>query len=143
LTEAFFDPSALVKLVMVEPGSEAARTAWRNTGRPHCSGLAFVEGHSALAAARRNGRLDDRGHHEARAGLLAVLAKFEVVEVDQPLVDLAGDLAERHALRGDDAVQLAAAITVGAELFVSSDAEQLRTAHAESIATLDPGGSAP
>ena len=97
-----------------------------------------METRSALAAARRNGRLAEPAYQEARAGLLAVLAKFEVVEVDEPLVDLAGDLAERHALRGYDAVHLAAAVTAGAEVFISSDAEQLRAAHDESLATLDP-----
>jgi hypothetical protein len=48
--------------------------------------------------------------------------------VGAALVDLAGDLAGTHALGGDGAVHLAAALTVPAELFVSADADQLRAA---------------
>jgi hypothetical protein len=69
---------------------------------------------------------------------------------DLVLLDLteirAGGLAVRHALRGFDAVQLAAALTLrtalGAEsvAFSSFDAELSRAAVAEGLIVLEPGG---
>jgi predicted nucleic acid-binding protein len=141
VTAAFFDTSALVKLLLEEPGAAAARQAWEMADPQICSRLAFVEARAALAAAHRAGRLD--------AGQLVVLKRrfaemtvqAAVVDVDEALVDVAADLAEKHALRGYDAVHLAAALAAATPLFVSADADQLRAAHAENLAILDPAAA--
>ena len=48
-------------------------------------------------------------------------SQLSVVEVDEDLMRLAGDLAITHSLRGYDAVHLAAASLVGATVFSSAD----------------------
>ena len=45
----------------------------------------------------------------ARDNLVAHWRRLRVIEVTQPLVELAGDLADTFGLRGYDAVQLASA----------------------------------
>jgi uncharacterized protein len=138
LSDAYFDTSALVKLLINERGTDQAWETWLDAAPPISARVTFAEVRAALAAGLRSGRLR-RSDHEDAGQLLEVLwREVSPVEIDQVLVELAGDLAEQHALRGYDAVHLAAALTAGAEILVSSDAEQLRAAHAESLATLDP-----
>jgi uncharacterized protein len=54
-------------------------------------------------------------------GLDVLWSQVSVVEIDDTLMRLAGDLAARHSLRGYDAVHLAAANVVGADVFSSAD----------------------
>jgi predicted nucleic acid-binding protein len=49
--------------------------------------------------------------------------ELAIVEVDEALAASAADLAEREALRGYDAVHLAAALTVACDVLVSGDDE--------------------
>lgn len=62
---------------------------------------------------------------------------YNIVDVTDPLVRRAGSLAERHTLRGYDAVQLAAALNVkapGIDLeFASFDVPQIRAAARERL----------
>lgn len=73
--------------------------------------------------------------------------QYLLVEIDQALVDLAVDLTRRQRLRGYDAVQLAAALTVNGVLtqaqfspltFSSADDDLLKAAHGEGLATDNP-----
>ncbi|MDQ3210067.1 MAG: type II toxin-antitoxin system VapC family toxin [Actinomycetota bacterium] len=48
---------------------------------------------------------------------------MSVVVLDEQLATEAGDLAQRHALRGYDAVHLATALSVGQALMATWDAE--------------------
>jgi uncharacterized protein len=138
VTAVFFDTSALVKLLLDEAGTAIAREAWELAAPPVCCRLAFVEARAALAAAHRAGRLEAAQYRLARRRFADLVEQTAVVEVDEQLVWLAADLAETHALRGDDAVHLAAALTVGTGLMVSADADQVRAARAENLPSLDP-----
>lgn len=50
---------------------------------------------------------------QAKSALAADWPHYVVLEVDQPLVERAGDYADTFALRGYDSVQLAAAFETG------------------------------
>lgn len=141
MSSAYFDTSVLFKLLLDEPGAAEARAAWASAEQTVCSRLAFVETRSALAAARRARRMDDEAHEELKRRFAELMVPATVVEVDEPLTEIAADLAEAHALRGYDAVHLAAALSAGAEVFVSSDADQLRAASTELLTVLDPAGA--
>jgi predicted nucleic acid-binding protein len=75
--------------------------------------LAYPEGRAALAAARRGGRLDKRGHAHALADFEDLVPDLALVGVDEPLARRAGELAEELELRGYDAVHLATALALG------------------------------
>lgn len=53
------------------------------------------------------------GHRAAVGQLQRRWRQLHVVDLDQDLAEAAGDLAERHALRGYDAVHLAFALAAG------------------------------
>ena len=108
----YFDASALVKLVVDEPGSELAATLWDTCAVPVASRLASVEVRSAIAALGRAGTLDDRSLAAANALWEAYAPSIWPVELTAAVEERAGDLARLHGLRGADAVHLASALAL-------------------------------
>ncbi len=109
---AYFDTSALIPLVVEEAGSEPASQLWDAAERVVTVRLTYPEGRAALAQARRLGRLTLRRYRTARDGFEDLWRQLDRVEVTAGLAQRAGELAEELALRGYDAVHLAAAETV-------------------------------
>lgn len=105
----YLDTSALVPLVVAEPSSAACRRFWDDADAVVTARITFVEAAAALAQANRMSRLDDEGHARARHLLDRLWSEMDVVDVDQPLVAAAADMAHFYALRGYDAVHCAAA----------------------------------
>ncbi len=123
----YFDTSALVKLVVEEPGSEIAEAIWRRSRRRLCSTLAYPEARAAFAAANRSGRLTSRGLRRAVDLLDGLLASAFRIGARESLLEHAGELAERYELRAYDAVQLASALHGGPGIvLVSWDQELVR-----------------
>ncbi len=111
MTVAYFDASALVKLVIDEPGSDDAALLW-DADAVITSRVAHPEVRAALAAAQRDSRLDDEGLRVAKAEWEAFHRALRFVELTPQLGADAGDLAERHARSGFDAVHLVSALTL-------------------------------
>lgn len=109
---AYFETSALIKLLVEEQGSETAAAIWDAADARLTSRLTFPEGCAALAAAFRAGRLSRSGHDAAKTGLARRMDQMLVVEVNVDIATSAGGLAETEALRGYDAVHLASALAV-------------------------------
>jgi predicted nucleic acid-binding protein len=120
---AYFDTSAFVRCMVGEPGSETAQRVWAATEDVAAVRLAYPEARAALARACRLGRLTARGHSAVKVICAEMWQELAVVEVDEALAASAADLAEREALRGYDAVHLAAALTVACDVLVSGDDE--------------------
>jgi predicted nucleic acid-binding protein len=107
----YFDTSALVKLVVREPGSELASALFNRADVVVTSRLADIEVRAALAAGARAGLLDAAEHVSAVAGWERLWASLGVVEVGERIArDAAALIADAGVpLRADDAVHLAAA----------------------------------
>ena len=138
MTVAYFDASALVKLVVDEPGSDEAALLWDGADAVITSRVAHAEVRAALAAAHRNGRLEEADHREAKAAWDTFRQALRLVEVTPQLEEDAGDLAELHALSGFDAIHLASALTLtGLPIIVTSwDRRLLRAARSAGLHTL-------
>jgi uncharacterized protein len=121
---AYFDTSSIVPLLIEETGSETAERLWDEADRLVSIRLVYAEGHAALAQASRGRRLDRPQLRRAVADLLSLYGQLDLVEVTDALVRRAGPLAEQYALRGYDALHLAAAEVVKDNelVFVSGDA---------------------
>lgn len=134
---AYFDTSAMVPLLVDEPGSDRARSLWDAADRVVSVRLVYPEGRAALAQAHRLGRLTSRQLRAVVSALDARVQELDVVEVDESLARRAGELAELHALRGYDAIHLAAADRVRDPevVIVAGDAALLRAAAASGLAT--------
>lgn len=136
----YIDTSALVKLLTGERGSQAVDELWNSAASVATSGLAHVEGRAALAAAARSGRLEPAAHTRGKRALAVRLGSAFLVDATRELIAEAGDLAERHRLRGYDAVHLASALTLPADqvLLTTWDADLARAAGERALAVAGP-----
>jgi predicted nucleic acid-binding protein len=120
---AYFDTSALLKLVIAEDGADQAELLWQSVGEVVVSSLAWPEAVAALAAAQRGRRLTDEDHRTAIGALRLCFDRCTTISVADRLVDHAADLAADLHLRAADAIHLATALAVmeADSLFVTWD----------------------
>jgi len=111
------DSSAIVKLVLVEEGSQLARLVWEDADAVQATRLARVEAAAAVAAARRARRI-------RRTGELSMLPVFGFLRV--------------AAYELTDAIHLAAALDTGATL-LTWDRRLAAAATTEGLAVLPQG----
>jgi len=146
----YLDASALVKRYTTETGSRWL-TALCQPAPGTLIAIARItkaEAAAAFASKLRQGGLSQAHYTQALQDLAQDCAhQYLIVEIDQTLVDLAVDLTQRHKLRGYDAVQLAAALTLHGLLtqaavvplmFVAADDDLLEAARGEGLATDNP-----
>lgn len=105
---AYIDTSAFVKLIVVEPESTELYERLRRFPVRVSSTLLRTE---AARALRRS------GNDQLIAVARRLFAAMNLIRVDEPLLDRAGDLGPPE-LRSLDAIHLAAALSVGPELAV-------------------------
>ena len=140
----YLDTSALVKLFVREPGDQLVHELVQEADAVTTSRVAYAEACAAIARSRREGRLAESPFREALAELKAKWPDFAAVEVDELI---AGDLAVKHALRGFDAIHLAAALRIRAGIgketitFSTFDSRQAAAARDEGFRVLpEPRG---
>lgn len=135
----YLDTSAFVPLLVAEPSSPACRRFWDSADAVVTCRLLYVEAAAALAQAERMARLDHSQHRRARDLLDGLWAEFDVVEVDEPLVQAAADAAHVLGLRGYDAVHFAAAEQLDdPDLVAGAGDKRLLTAwHERGMSTYD------
>jgi uncharacterized protein len=109
---AYFDTSALLKLIIAEHGADQAILLWQQASEVVLSRLAWPEAIAALAAARRGRRVSDAGYQTAADGLRLCFERCTMVSIADSLVDRAADLAAGYDLRAADAIHLATAQAV-------------------------------
>lgn len=149
----FFDSSAVVKRYVSETG-----TAWvlrlvdpRANNHIHLARITGVEVIAAITRRNREGSLSANDAANAIADFRYDFSTaYRTVEITPGLIASAMQLAETHALRGYDAVQLAAALEVNAHTIslglpaitlVSADGGLNRAAIISGLTTDDPNGN--
>jgi predicted nucleic acid-binding protein len=105
----FCDTSALVKLYIKEDSSDAMQTLARSASAIAVCRIAWAEIMAALARRARENPGDTQAIETVRTRLRTDWPRYAIVEITQPLMELAGEYADTFALRGHDSVQLAAA----------------------------------
>jgi predicted nucleic acid-binding protein len=135
---AYIDTSTFIKLIIEEEGSEVAGKLWDQADQLATNQLLYVEARAALAAAHRGRRIANDHYREAARLLDELWQQLDAVEIDEPLIATAAQLAERHRLRGYDAVHLASALRVGAEVLSSADGQLCEAALAEGLHIANP-----
>ena len=145
-----FDTSALVKRYAAEAGSSWVNAVCRaSTGNTVATAqITHVEAAAAFAVKRRHGELSHKDYTNALQDLAHdFMYEYLIVKIDQSLVELAVELTKHHKLRGYDAVQLAAALTLNSLLtqtpftpltFVTADDELLQAAESEGLLAANP-----
>ncbi|MHB1981131.1 MAG: type II toxin-antitoxin system VapC family toxin [Sulfobacillus sp.] len=140
----YLDTSALIKLYVSEEGSSLVSEAVNSAERVATSRVAYAEARAALAMAARLGRITETERATAVAVFRADWRLYSVVNVSQPLVELAAELAEAKGLRGFDAIHLASSIlimqgTVEPVCFMAYDRALLLAASDMGLTVRGPG----
>lgn len=123
----YLDTSSLVKLYVDEPGSPEVQRLVDEAELVTTSVVAYSEARSALARRRREKYLKPAGYRRAKAALDVDWHTILTLEVAETLAKSAGDLAERHRLRGFDALHLASYLLIVREF----GSEEVRFASAD------------
>ena len=134
----YVDTSTLIKLLISEVGTSEAGLIWDEADVLATARVCHIEARAALSAARQLGRIDPDVLRAAVAGLEVLWSQLSVVEIDEALMRLAGELAAAINLRGYDAVHLAAARLVGADVFSSADYRLCAAASAAGFYVANP-----
>lgn len=146
----FLDSSALVKRYAQEQGTAFIIGLLKPSANNqiYVARAAFVEVISALARRHRGGSLRTTQFAKASTRFRRLLKRqFRILEMDEPIADESAQLAEKHFLRGYDAIQLATALEVqrirtrlGASplICISADNELNDAAQAEGLAVENP-----
>lgn len=139
---AYFDTSALIPLVIDEPGSLAAGDLWDQADRVVSVRVVYAEARAALVQAQRLGRVTRPQLRQLVVVLGDVYGQLDRIDIDETLVRRAGELAQGHGLRGYDAVHLAGVERVADDdtVLVSADQELCRAASNLGIAVSDTSG---
>ncbi|MFP5577452.1 MAG: type II toxin-antitoxin system VapC family toxin [Acidimicrobiia bacterium] len=134
----YVDSSTLLKLVVEEAGSDLAAVIWDSADALASVDLVVVEARAALAAAHRAGRLTADQHREAKREAEALIEELHLVDVGEGLIAAAADLAEAGGLRGYDAVHLAGALLIEAEILASADGALCEAASGRGLHIANP-----
>lgn len=143
----YLETSALVKLYVLEPGTERlVRIASAvSENRLVVLALSAVETRSAIRRRERAGDIDSRAATFMLDRLQRHMeSRFLRQAVSDAVLDAALEMIDRYALRAYDAIQLAGCLTLkttggaDAPIFVCSDRQLLDAARSELLPVLDP-----
>lgn len=134
----YLDTSSLVKLYVSETESGAVKQLVEAAEVTATSRLAYVEARAAFARKRRERGVIPKDYRTVLQDFDHDWESYFIVDVSEALVKLAGQMAEKHALKGYDAVHLASAVTLRRHgdqpvSFSCFDARLSRTARREGL----------
>ena len=103
----YLDTSSLVKLYVTESGSDVVRRLVGDANVVATSVVAYAETRAALARLRREGVLTASKLTSAKRAFDEQWPTYLSLEATDSVCRAAGDLAEKHRLRGFDSIHLA------------------------------------
>ena len=109
---AYLDTSSLVKLYVEEEGSALIRKLVERAELVATSVVAYAEARAALARQRREGGLTSAGYDRTKNDFERDWPRYLTIEVSEAVYRSAGDLAEKHHLRGFDSLHLASYLSL-------------------------------
>lgn len=108
----YLDTSALVKLYVAEAGSDDVRRLVENASVVATSVVAYAEARAAFSRRKREGVLTAHGLRRIKNAFDVDWPRYLAIGATEEICREAGDLAERHGLRGFDSIHLASFIEV-------------------------------
>lgn len=131
----YLDTSSLVKLYVEERSSRHVQDIVGKATVLSTSMVAYAEARAAFARKRAEDGFSAAALKRINEDLSRDWESYFVIEVTDGLVRSAGDIAEKHLLRGFDSIHLSSAINlrrkIGSEVFFSSHDERLNRAAAK------------
>lgn len=134
----YFDTSSLLKFIIKEIGSEENLNIWNFSDEKVCSQLTRTEMHSALMRKVREGSISASAMRARLNAMDKLFADVVLVDITSEVIDASCELVKEFPLKSADAIHLATALMVRADLFSSSDKKLCSAASESGIAVTDP-----
>ena len=134
----YFDTSSLLKFIIKEIGSEENLNIWNFSDEKVCSQLTRTEMHSALMRKVREGSISASAMRTRLNAMDKLFADVVLVDITSEVIDASCELVKELPLKSADAIHLATALMVRADLFSSSDKRLCAAASESGIAVTDP-----
>jgi predicted nucleic acid-binding protein len=112
----YLDTSSLVKLYVEEAASADVADLVGSAEVTGTSLIAYAEARAAFARRFRENAFSSKDYKRLRSQFESDWRNFLSIHVNPEIIRMAGDLAEKHGLRGYDAVHLASAVTLREKL---------------------------
>ena len=134
----YLDTSDLVKLYAEEIGSERIRDIVRNATVISTSKIAYAEARAAFARKQKDDGFPIRAWQKMVEDFNRDWEDYFVIEITDGIIKFAGDIAQKHLLRGFDSIHLASAINLKNKIrtdvyFSSNDTKLNHAAEKEGI----------
>ncbi len=112
----YLDTSSLVKLYVEEDESSRVDLLVKSSEVTATSLVAYAETRAAFARRFRENAFTTDEYNRLKEFFDKDWGRYLILSVTAEMIRLAGDLAEKHALRGFDSIHLASALTLRQEL---------------------------
>lgn len=132
--KTFFDASAFAKRYVEERGSQLVDDICLNAKEVSISVICVPEIISALNRQIREKRLSRRDYNTIKQHLSNDVRDAVIANLIPEVITMSTKLLEASPLRAMDALHVACAFVWGAELFVSSDKQQMTAAQKAGLA---------
>ena len=134
----YLDTSDLVKLYVLEKNSDQIRAHVNNSQVVATSIIAYAEARAAFARKFREKGLSESEYRKIIRTIDNDWENYFVLNISEETIKLAGDLCEKHGLRGYDALHLASASILkksvsGTIYFSCSDSKLNKAAQKEKL----------
>jgi predicted nucleic acid-binding protein len=106
----YLETSALVKLYVSEPGTDHVRKQVEEAAVVAVSIIAYAEVRAAFARKFREKGISEKSYQSVKVDFERDWENVFILNATETVVKSAGDLAEKHGLRGLDALHLASAL---------------------------------
>ena len=112
----YLDTSSLVKLYVDEPASREVKNLVSLSNQVASSIVAYAESRAAFARRYREKAFTTGQHKKLIKSLDEDWDHYLIIMLTKEIALTAGNLAEKHGLRGFDAIHLSSALSLGKEL---------------------------
>jgi len=126
--KVFFDSSAFAKRYIVEPGSDKVEKICSESTALGVSSICLPEIISALCRLGRQSVITEGQYETAKLALLRDLEDAMICNVTPSVIKESIHILETSKVRTLDALHIACALEFEAEVFVSSDIQQISAA---------------
>ena len=131
----YLDSSAFAKRLVEEAGSERTEALCDRAAELGLSVICVPEIISALSRRRRERKLTRSQYSTAKSRLIEDVRDVEIINLTTSVISAAIAVIEASPIRTLDALHIACALEWRADLFVSSDRQQLRAARGAGLRT--------